>query len=1536
MRSVATFTATDPEDAGDIAWTLTGEDESDFEISDSGVLTFAESPNYEMSTGGGETGTSAIYAVTVVATDADNIATEHMVQVEVTNEEEAGTVTLDKVAPYPGILLTASLSDPDENERAHEWQWSKSSSQSGRYTDIEGAEAATYLPTSSDVNYYLRVTVNYNDAQDDGKEAMATSAHRVQSINSPDADPEFQDDNGDMVTTAGRDLAENTEAGGNVGAPVVATDADGDILTYTLGGTHASSFEIDQATGQITVGADTEVDFETTPEYTVTVTAADPGADGSRGSETVTVTITVTDDENEPPAITGTVPASFDEGTDASPLSGAALRVVRFTADDPDPDTVSTITWALSGPDAADFTITDGDLTFVASPNFESPADADGDNTYEVTVSASDSSSNRGVMEVEVKVANVDEPGTVTLDRVQPRVGIPVTASLTDIDGAVSGVTWQWSIDGATGTESPTQSGEIDGAESNTYTPKAADVGGTLTATASYTDPQDEMKEAAAGSSMPVAADTRNRAPEFDDQDIDTEGTQNSEAEREIAENSMADAQVGGPVTATDPNAAEVNDVVSYRLGGADASSFRIGLSDGQITVASGTKLDYETKDTYMVTVIATDSFGASSSIPVTITVTGENEGPEISGDNSIEYPEGEMRSVATFTATDPEDAGDIAWTLTGEDESDFEISDSGVLTFAESPNYEMSTGGGETGTSAIYAVTVVATDADNIATEHMVQVEVTNEEEAGTVTLDKVAPYPGILLTASLSDPDENERAHEWQWSKSSSQSGRYTDIEGAEAATYLPTSSDVNYYLRVTVNYNDAQDDGKEAMATSAHRVQSINSPDADPEFQDDNGDMVTTAGRDLAENTEAGGNVGAPVVATDADGDILTYTLGGTHASSFEIDQATGQITVGADTEVDFETTPEYTVTVTAADPGADGSRGSETVTVTITVTDDENEPPAITGTVPASFDEGTDASPLSGAALRVVRFTADDPDPDTVSTITWALSGPDAADFTITDGDLTFVASPNFESPADADGDNTYEVTVSASDSSSNRGVMEVEVKVANVDEPGTVTLDRVQPRVGIPVTASLTDIDGAVSGVTWQWSIDGATGTESPTQSGEIDGAESNTYTPKAADVGGTLTATASYTDPQDEMKEAAAGSSMPVAADTRNRAPEFDDQDIDTEGTQNSEAEREIAENSMADAQVGGPVTATDPNAAEVNDVVSYRLGGADASSFRIGLSDGQITVASGTKLDYETKDTYMVTVIATDSFGASSSIPVTITVTGENEGPEIRRVASGNQPPVFPSDTATRSVVEGTAAGADIGAPVTAEDPDVGDALTYTLGGTDAASFNIGRTTGQLQTKAALDHSTKTSYEVTVTAADAAGLSDAITVTINVTDVDENLPPEFPSAVTTRVVAENTVAGEDIGAPVAATDADDAALTYTLSGTDAASFDIDRATGQLKTKAGLDYETKDSYAVTVTATDGDNASDSIDVAITVTDVDEAGTGDTLVDRYDANDNGMIEKSEVLKAINDYLFGEGDEAITKPDVLRLINLYLFS
>ena len=77
--------------------------------------------------------------------------------------------------------------------------------------------------------------------------------------------------------------------------------------------------------------------------------------------------------------------------------------------------------------------------------------------------------------------------------------------------------------------------------------------------------------------------------------------------------------------------------------------------------------LDYETKRTYMVTVMAEDSFGDSASIMVTITVTDLNEGPDITGEDAIEYPENRTSSVETYRASDPERAGIITWLLNGD-----------------------------------------------------------------------------------------------------------------------------------------------------------------------------------------------------------------------------------------------------------------------------------------------------------------------------------------------------------------------------------------------------------------------------------------------------------------------------------------------------------------------------------------------------------------------------------------------------------------------------------------------------------------------------------------------------------------------------------------------------------------------------------------------------------------------------------------------------------------------------------------------------
>ena len=173
-------------------------------------------------------------------------------------------------------------------------------------------------------------------------------------------------------------------------------------------------------------------------------------------------------------------------------------------------------------------------------------------------------------------------------------------------------------------------------------------------------------------SAYPVAEDTRNRAPVFGDEDSDTPGTQNQSAMREVAENTKAN--VGNAVTAKDPDPNE--DPLIYRLSGADAALFSVGPDDadtedvdegGQITVKSGTKLDFETRTTYMVTITATDSFSDSASIDVTITVTDADEAPDVTGDAEKEYAENGTGSVATYTADDPEGAA-VKWSLSGAD----------------------------------------------------------------------------------------------------------------------------------------------------------------------------------------------------------------------------------------------------------------------------------------------------------------------------------------------------------------------------------------------------------------------------------------------------------------------------------------------------------------------------------------------------------------------------------------------------------------------------------------------------------------------------------------------------------------------------------------------------------------------------------------------------------------------------------------------------------------------------------------------------
>ena len=528
---------------------------------------------------------------------------------------------------------------------------------------------------------------------------------------------------------------------------------------------------------------------------------------------------------------------------------------------------------------------------------------------------------------------------------------------------------------------------------------------------------------------------------------------------------------------------------------------------------------------------------------------------------------------------------------------------------------------------------------------------------------------------------------------------------------------------------------------------------------------------------------------------------------------------------------------------------------------------NEPPVF----PAESDdrsvtENTEAGQPIGDPVE-----AKDMDPD--EALTYTLDGTDATSFDITEstGQLQTKAALDYETKSG------YTVTVTASDGALTAAV-DVTVTVTNVDEAGTVTLSTNQPPARAEITAALTDPDEGVSGAVWQWerSSDGNTawagiGTSSPS------------YTPVDGDVGYHLRATASYADGHGPGKTAQAASTQAVQAGA-NRSPEFD----------SATATREVPENTEADENIGSPVAATDP---DTGDTPTYTLEGADLDSFGIDSASGQIQTKSGVTYDHETKSSYSVTVKADDNNGGTATIDVTITV------------ADVNEPPEFSMETASRTITENTTTGVNIGTPVTATDPDAGETLTYGLAGTDATSFSIVTTSGQLQTKADLDFEEKASYTVTVTATDPGNLSNIIEVTIAVTNVNE--PPQFPSEETgTRRVDENTAADQNIGSPVSATDPDTGdTLTYSLGGTDAASFGIVTTSGQLQTKTNLDFEEKTSYTLTVSVRDSKDASgnadtttdDAITVTITVTNVDETPTvtGDSTIN-YAENGTGTI------------------------------------
>ena len=169
------------------------------------------------------------------------------------------------------------------------------------------------------------------------------------------------------------------------------------------------------------------------------------------------------------------------------------------------------------------------------------------------------------------------------------------------------------------------------------------------------------------------------------------------------------------------------------------------------------------------------------------------------------------------------------------------------------------------------------------------------------------------------------------------------------------------------------------------------------------------------------------------------------------------------------------------------------------------------------------------------------------------------------------------------------------------------------------------------------------------------------------------------------------------------------------------------------------------------------------------------------------------------------------------------------------------------------------------------------------GNAITFSISGTDAALFTINASTGVVTFRNAPDFENPADaggdnvYNFTVTASDGRFSTDQA-VAVTVTNANDN-SPVFTSGATVNV-AENQTAAYT----ATTTDADGNIILYSISGVDAALFNIDAATGVVTFRNAPDYENPadaggdNVYNFTVTASDGTNSTNQA-VAVTVTDV---------------------------------------------------------
>ena len=1352
-----------------------------------------------------------------------------------------------------------------------------------------------------------------------------------------------------------------------------ATDPDMDTLTWSLGGVDAGAFTLTRNAGNPV----RQLKFSEAPDYEF------PADDG--GNNVYDITVNVADDEtpvmttelpvtvtvtnvNEAPEIkTGTTGAASQENRLATEL------VAYYRAEDP--DALTTLTWTVEGEDANFFIITkiintagenEGELRFRVSPDFEMPEDATGNRFYNVTVRVSDGSLSDTWMTT-IQVTNVDEPGTVTITGALFE-GEQLTAAVTDIDGAVSNLTWQW----ARGDSAAGPFADISTATSDGYTSVAADVGSYLRATATYEDPESPVANKTANAVTSGAVEAGNSEPTFS----------SATATRTLPENSGAGVNVvGGTTAATDSD----DDTLIYTLTGTDAGSFEID-SNGQLKTRTGISHNFNfeaAKNSYSVTVRVhdgKDTFGNTdttidATIAVTIDLTNVNEAPVITTDSgtfaafTVDENTGTSVVIKTYTATDVDASTTLTWSLEGTDAGDFAITKNaqghGELTFASVPNFEIAADADDMND---YDIRVKVTDngipANRGATNQLddtvsVTIEVEDVNEAPTITAGpttrNVPENSTAVGTYTASDVDDSDTR---MWSVESDDDGGFFQINSSGELSFISApdfedkqdaDGDNVYDVRVTVTDSGGLNDTEQVAVT----VTNVNEA---PVITTDSG---TFAAFTVDENTETSVVI-KTYTATDVDASTtLTWSLEGTDAGDFAITtnaQGHGELTFASvpnfEMAADADGLNDYDIRVKVKDNGIPGNRGAsnqldDTVSVTVEVVD-VNEAPTITA--------GPTTRNVPENSTAVGTYTASDVDDS--DTRMWSLESDDDGGFfqINSSGELSFISAPDFEHKQDADGDNVYDVRVTVTDSGGLNDTEQVAVTVTNVNEAPVITTDsgtfaaftvgeNTETSVVIK-TYTATDVDAST---TLTWSLEGTDAgdfaiTTNAQGHGELtfasvpnfemaaDADNMNDYDIRVKVTDNGIPANRGATNQLDDTV------SVAIEVEDVNEAPTI------TAGP----TTRTVPENSTA----VGAYTASD---VDDSDTQTWSVESADDGDLFQINSSGELSFISAPdfedKQDAGDNNVYDVTVKVTDSGDLNDTEQVAVTVMNVNEAP------------VFNEDSSlTQQVDENTPVSVNI-EPYIAEDQDAGTDFTWSLEGDDSSQFTIrdnNNDWGVVRFRNSPNYELPTDmdednfYKITYKVQDNHNprMEATLDVIVEVKDVNErpvvsgDNSPDFPEIEFDVDAAGLTAADLTVASAYTAYDDDDGDdVTWSLNGTDADHFVITEdasGNGVLTFKNPspntnlkpadhenpVDMGSGNDYKVIVQARDDDPLSPltgTFNVTVTVSNVDETPEITTTGPTYatPAFDEIEYDATTADLAVADYdARDEEDETIT--------------